>query len=334
MTRIITIPKGDDFHLHLRACKILKSVIGFTARQFKRAMIMPNLDLPVLTEIDALQYRQEIMNQDSLLELLMTIKINHQTTPQTIEDAKHIAIAGKLYPEGVTNNSQNGVTNFHAMYPVFEKMQEVGMVLSLHGEDPDPETFCLDREISFLPTFACLAEDFPKLKIVLEHITTREAVEMVLRLPKNVAATITVHHLAITLNDVIGGLISPHNFCKPVAQRPSDRKALLEAATSGDPKFFCGSDSAPHLKEKKECSCGCAGIYNAPVAIPSLVQSFEKQNALDKLNNFIGKFGAEYYGLNPSNETIDLIEKDWVVPQEYNGIVPFMADQTLHWKVV
>ena len=177
-----------------------------------------------------------------------------------------------------------------------------------------------------------IKKQFPKLKIVLEHISTEAAVRSVETL-KNVAATITVHHLRLTLDDVVGGLISPHNFCKPIAKRPHDREVLLMAATSGNPKFFYGGDSAPHLKSRKECSQGCAGIFNAPVALPMLTQIFDEHDALEFLEDFVSKFGAKFYGLPQNPETIELIKQDWVVPEEYDGIVPFMAGQTLHWQV-
>jgi dihydroorotase len=330
----LRIKKGDDMHCHLRRGKMMRSVAWLTVNQFKRVVIMPNTDPPILTADDVLQYSHEIGLYCPPLERLMTIQINNSTTLKIISEAREAGVvAGKVYPQGVTTNSQNGVTNFRSMYPVFEKMQEAEMVLSLHGEYPDPKIFCLEREFCFLPTLACLAQDFPTLKIVLEHITTREAVEMVSRLPDNVAATITAHHLVITLDDVVGGLISPHNFCKPIAKKPDDRRALIEAATSGSPKIFFGSDSAPHLREKKECSCGCAGVFSAPVALPLLVQIFEEHSKLDHLENFVSKFGADFYGLPQSSETIELVKKDWVVPNDYDGIIPFMAGQTLHWQI-
>jgi dihydroorotase len=337
-TETIKLIKGDDLHCHLRKGKILDSVAIFTAKQFKRATIMPNTNPPILTAEDAIGYRREITEccwDDDWkdFEPLMTIQITDNTTPAMIIEAKKAGvIAGKVYPQGVTTNSQNGVSNFYNIIGVMREMQKQGMLLLLHGESPNPDIFCLDREKNFLSTPANIAKEFPNLKIVLEHITTKEAVETVTRL-NNVAATITVHHLLLTLDDVVGGLISPHNFCKPIAKRPEDKKSLLEAAISENPKFFYGGDSAPHMKEKKECSQGCAGVFNAPVALPLLVQIFEEQNALDRLENFIAKFGANFYGLPQNSETIELVKKDWTVPNEYNGIVPFMAGQTLRWQI-
>ncbi len=330
----IRIRKGDDLHCHLRQDEILKSVVGFTTRQFRRAIIMPNTTPPILTGRDAVIYQREILDCcGEKFEPLMTIQITDNTTPDIIVEAKRVGVvAGKVYPQGVTTNSQNGVTDFDSLYLVFLEMQKQNMLLLIHGESPEPNIFCLDREEVFLSTMYSLVKRLPMLKIVLEHITTREAIKFV-EIFENVRATITVHHLLLTLDDIIGGLISPHNFCKPIAKRPRDKESLLAIVKSGDPKFFYGGDSAPHLKEKKECNHGCAGIFNAPVALPLLAQIFENLNALCRLENFVSNFGAYFYGLPRSSETIELIKKDWVVPDQYNGIVPFMAGKTLHWQV-
>ncbi len=334
MTTKIVIPLGDDMHCHLRTGKLLQSVANFTAWSFGRAVIMPNTAPPIDGATRVKQYRTEIMESaPSWFEPLMTIQLDSSTTPENVKLARQLgAVAGKVYPQGVTTNSENGVTNFKALYPVFEAMQKLGMLVLFHGEDPDKKITCLDRERIFLSTLYGIATDFPKLKIVLEHITTKDAVEMVKQLP-NVAATITVHHLMLTIDDVVGGLLMPHNFCKPIAKMPEDKEALLKAATSGDPQIFFGSDSAPHLREKKECNCGCAGVFSAPVALPLLVQIFEEQGCLEKLNDFIGGFGADWYGIPRSTETIELGKKDWIVPTEYDGIVPFMAGKTLRWQI-
>ena len=339
----VTLIRGDDFHCHLRRGGILKLVTGYTALQFKRALIMPNTDPPILTGQDALNYRSEVLSAVPPcvnFEPLMTIQINDYTTPDMIKRAYQAeVVAGKAYPLGVTTNSRNGVTSFPKIYPVFEKMERVGMVLSIHGESPIHSLFCLDREKMFLHTLEDIVAAFPNLKIVLEHITTKEAVELIEYLPKNVAATITVHHLLLSLNDVVGGSIEPHNFCKPVAKTPKDRAALWEAIKSGNPKFFYGGDSAPHLKEKKECAHGRAGVFNAPVALPLLVQLFEEHDALGKLEGFISVFGAIFYGLGLEGKRIELVKEDWVVPNCYNNvqsdivIVPFLAGETLQWQV-
>ena len=333
MTKKIQIKKPDDFHCHFRQGRVLPPVVRLTAMQFKRATVMPNTVPPILTGEDVLVYFEQIHRSAPYLLPLMTIQINSATTIETVETAKKYgAVAGKIYPQGVTTNSQNGVTNFKALYPVFEKMAEIGMLALFHGEDPWEKALCIDRENLFLPTLHEIATDFPELKIVLEHITTEAAGRMVIMLD-NVSATITAHHLVLTLDDVIGGLIQPHNFCKPIAKRPEDRDFLLKMAISGSPKFFFGSDSAPHLRDQKECAGGCAGVFSSPVALPLLAQIFDQQGALDKLEGFTAKFGADFYGLPQSTETIELEEKDRVVPEEYDGIVPFMAGKALRWKV-
>jgi len=333
MTEMFEIREPDDFHVHLRTGTMLEDVAYLTARQFKRALIMPNTIPPILTARDVRRYRREIDFLTPWLNPLMTIQITDATTPAMIDDAIAVdAVAGKVYPLGVTTNSQNGITSFEKKYPVFEKMQETGMALPIHGELPDPECFCLNRETGFFHIVSEISHNFPSLKIILEHITTEAATVFVLH-HKNVAATITVHHLLLTLDDVVGGMLHPHHFCKPIAKYPSDRSALIKAATSGFPRFFFGSDSAPHLRENKECSNGCAGVFSAPVALPLLVQIFNKHNALDKLENFTSGFGADFYGLPRNEGKKKLIEKDWVVPQQYDGIVPFMTGETLHWQV-
>lgn len=341
--KIITLKKPDDGHCHLRNGPMLAAVVRFTESQFARAVIMPNTTPPILTAADANNYRRKIFDCcKTKFGPVMTIQITDKTTPRMIAEAKSAGvIAGKVYPQGVTTNSKNGVTNFDAIYPALTEMQGLEMLLLLHGEAPGPGIFCLDRELLFLGTLFRLTEDFPELKIVLEHITTKDAIDAIMLLP-NVAATITVHHLLLTLDDVVGGLISPHHFCKPIAKRPRDREALLEAAMSGNCKFFYGGDSAPHDKIRKECDHGCAGVFNAPVALPLLVELFEKHGRPNLLSNFVSGFFADFYGLERNQETIQLTKNDWTVPKSYSytgvlgdpqEIVPFMAGETLHWQV-
>ncbi len=267
-------------------------------------------------------------------EPLMTVKIIPETTPEIICEAKQAgAIAGKLYPDGVTTGSSGGVRNFEALNPIFAAMAEVGMVLCLHGEMPD--VFCLHREEQFLKVLRDIRLAHPRLKIVLEHITTAAAVEAVKSLPR-VAATITVHHLHITLHDVIGDELHPHNFCKPVAKYPEDRTALVAAATSGDPKFFLGTDSAPHLRQNKECANGCAGVYvPGAIAMPLLAQLFHREEAVDRLAAFTSVNGATFYGLEPTTEedSIVLVNDEWKIPTLMDGIVPFKAGEKIHWRV-
>lgn len=329
----LTLRKIDDMHLHLRQGAMLKSVLPYSAKQCARAVIMPNTLPPVLTPKDVTRYEKEINAAGTGLEPLMTFKLVASTTPESILGLKKAGVvAGKLYPEGVTTNSEDGVSDFEAMYPVYQAMEKAGLVLCLHGEMPG--AFCMDRESAFLETFKRITTDFPNLKIVLEHVTTQDAVEAVKKAGPNVGATITVHHMAITLDDVVGDKINPHNFCKPIAKRPDDRDALVAAATSGNAKFFLGTDSAPHTIESKECACGAAGVYTAPVVLPVLADIFEANQALDHLEAFTSINGATFYGLPLNEETITLHKKSWDVASSYDGVVPFMAGKTLAWQVV
>jgi len=340
MAESLTLRRPDDFHLHLRDGALLGQVLPHTAAVFGRALVMPNLDPPVLTGADAERYRKEILGArpsdgaGSDFEPLMTIKIVPSTTPAIIRDAAAAGVvAGKLYPEGVTTNSSDGVRDVLALGEVFAAMAEAGLVLCLHGETPD--AFCLDREERFLfEVLPELARSFPELRIVVEHVSTAAAVDWVQHQPgANVAATITVHHLLLTLDDVVGGMLSPHHFCKPVAKRPADRAAIVAAAVSGDPRFFLGTDSAPHPREAKESAQGCAGVFTAPVALPLLATVFEEQSALDMLDAFCSGHGAAFYGLLPNPGTLRLLREPWTVPVDYDGVVPLNAGSTLPWRV-
>jgi dihydroorotase len=267
----------------------------------------------------------------------MTIKIVPSTTPATIREAKAAGVvAGKLYPEGVTTNSSDGVRDFMELADVFGAMAEAGLVLCLHGETPD--AFCLDREEAFLAeVLPTIAASFPGLRIVLEHVSTAAAVEWVRgQAPAgahDVAATITVHHLLLTLDDVVGGMLAPHHFCKPVAKRPADRAAIVAAAVSGDPRFFLGTDSAPHLRAAKEAAHGCAGVFTAPVALPLLAARFDEHDALDRLEAFCSGHGARFYGLPGNEGTVQLVREPWTVPADCAGVVPLAAGTTLPWRV-
>jgi dihydroorotase len=331
----IVVRRPDDFHLHVRQEAMLLRVLPSTTKVFARALIMPNTNPPIKTDVDALRYKQDIQNCIPLkhsFEPLMTIKLGDWTTRDDIIKAKRAGvIAGKLYPEGVTTNSEDGVKHIASLYDVFSAMQDCDMVLCLHGEKPD--AFCLDREVEFLKDVMFLVDCFPKLRIVLEHITTTAAANYVMSAPQNVVATITVHHLMITLDDVIGGMLKPHLFCKPIAKRPQDRETLRRML-AGNPKFFLGTDSAPHAPEKKVCESGCAGIFSASVAMPLLAQIFEEEGILDKLQSFTSVNGALFYGLPFNDGEISLIKREWIVPDEVGGIVvPFMAGQILAWDV-
>jgi dihydroorotase len=333
---VYQVRSPDDFHVHFRQGTMLKNVVNHTASVFKRAMVMPNTEPPIRNGEDVARYYLEILDaidpQYQGFEPLMTFKITPATTVEDVQSVADLVIAGKLYPDGVTTNSQGGVTDFYALYPVFAAMQEYGIVLSLHGEKPG--AFCLDREEKFLATLTQIVQDFPDLKIVLEHATTKAAVTLVQQLPDNVAATITLHHLELTLDDVVGTMNQPHHFCKPIPKRYEDRDALLKAAFSGNPKFFFGSDSAPHLKERKECSEGCAGVFSAPVAMTSLIALFKQHGHLERLEDFVSTFGANFYGLDVNEEQIQFIQEEWQVPAIYAGVVPYKAGKTLSWKIL
>lgn len=331
----IQIRCPDDFHVHLRQDAMLEGVVDQTASQFKRAMVMPNTEPPIKNGADVIKYHNEILAavdiQHKGFQPLMTFKITPQTSIEDVQSVAGRVIAGKLYPDGVTTNSQGGVTDFCALYSVFAEMQAQRIVLSLHGEKPGE--FCLDREEKFLATLNQVVKDFPNLKIVLEHVSTKAAVDAVTALPDNVAATITLHHLELTLDDVVGSLLHPHHFCKPIPKRYEDKNALLNAAFSGNPKFFFGSDSAPHLRGRKECSDGCAGVFSAPVVLPSLVALFEQHQQLDRLEDFVSTFGANFYGLSLNEGSIQLMREEWEVPTEVAGVVPYKAGTRLSWKV-
>ncbi len=332
------IRKPDDFHCHLRDGEMLDVVLPITASQFARALVMPNLSPKILNLDDVRQYRERIVSRlnNSSFQPLMSLYVNDHTTPEMIREAYDGgkgAIAGKVYPKNMTTGSDEGVSDFKLLYPVFETMQEVGMLLLLHGEDPTQGIFCLNREESFLKTLLILVADFPKLNIVFEHVSSAAAVCTIQELPQNVAATITVHHLLLTLDDVVGGGLEPHHFCKPIAKTPQDRDALVSVALSGNPKFFFGSDSAPHPVQKKESVGGAAGVFTAPVALPLLAELFEKHEKLSMLENFISRFGAEFYRLPLATETVSLQKKEWAVPLLYGNVRPFKAGAILPWSV-
>jgi dihydroorotase len=333
----IILPLPDDFHSHVRQGEVLAGFVQDLASQFGRALIMPNTIPPMVCASQIEQYKKEILDAakevNPNFEALMTFKLKPGITEEELLLMKSCGvIAGKYYPAGVTTNSEDGVSDFESVFPVIALMEKLGIVLCVHGEEPG--VFCLDRESVFAEKVEILAKQFPKLKIVFEHLSTAKAVDLVKRLPSNVAATITVHHLLMSLDGVIGDALRPHHFCKPLPKRPEDLLALREAAFSGNPKFFLGTDSAPHLKEKKESCCGAAGVYSAKVAIPILVREFLAANALDKLPDFIGGFGADFYNLPRTQKTIKLVYEPWVVPAEINGVVPLAANETLEWKLV
>ena len=331
----IRLRRPFDMHAHFRQGDMLRKVLPHTVKYFAGAIAMPNTLPDVLTGDDAIRYLDEIMScvpSGRSFRPLMTIKLTDATTPKTITAAYAAGvIAGKAYPVGTTTNSAKGVTDFYALTPVFLEMERVGMVLELHGETTTH--FCLDREAKFLPILKWLVDHFPRLKIVLEHITTAEGIRAVEDLPDTVAGSITTHHLYLTLDDVVGDKLEPHNFCKPIAKRPEDRTAVQLAALSGDPKFFLGTDTAPHSVETKECEHGCAGVYSAPTAMPATVQFFAERGLLNNLEAFTSLNGPRFYGIDPSNELDTYEQRTWLVPHEIDDLKPFLRNQEITWQL-
>ncbi len=322
----------------------MQSVLSFSAKRFRRAIVMPNLDPPVTTVEQALAYRQRIVDSlpaDSSFEPLMTIYLTDNTaTGEVIAASQSEQIhAAKLYPAGATTNSENGVTDIKKIYPLCETMAAEKLPLLVHGEVTDPGVDVFDREKTFVDrVLAPLTNKFPELRVVFEHVTTKDAVEFVRDASDNVAATITVHHLLLDRNAMFDGGMKPHSYCLPVLKRSDHREALVYAATSGEKKFFLGTDSAPHARTQKESSCGCAGIFSAHAAIELYAQVFEAAGALDKLEAFAGFFGADFYGLPRNTDKITLVREPWTVPECYDfgddKLVPLMAGEKIEWKIL
>ncbi|MDF2604756.1 dihydroorotase [Sphingomonas sp.] len=344
MTDRLTIRRPDDWHVHLRDGAMLQLVAPYTARQFARAIIMPNLTPPVTTADAARAYRDRIMAAlpaGSDFTPLMTCYLTDGADPDAIAaaHADGVFTACKLYPAHATTNSAHGVTDIFALAPVLERMQAIGMPLLIHGEVTDKDIDIFDREAVFIDrTLRRLVVDFPALKIVMEHITTREAADYVAEAPDTVAATITPQHLLINRNAIFDGGIRPHAYCLPVAKREQHRLAVRKAAVSGSAKFFLGTDSAPHVAAAKETSCGCAGIFNAPYALESYIRVFDEEGALDRFEAFVSENGARFYGLPLNEGTITLERVDQTVPDrignDTESVVPFHAGETLGWRVV
>jgi dihydroorotase len=340
----LTLRRPDDWHLHLRDGPGLAAIAVHTARVFGRAIIMPNLKPPVTTIAAARLYRDRILATlpaGTRFEPLMTLYLTDNMPPAQVAEAKASAIvhAVKYYPAGATTNSDSGVTSLDRVYPVFAAMEKCGVILSLHGEVTAPDVDMFDRERVFVDTLLPrIVRDFPGLKVVLEHITTHEAAAFVLGHARNVAATITPQHLMYSRNALFAGnFLRPHNFCLPILKREAHRQALIKAATSGDSRFFLGTDSAPHAKHLKENACGCAGCYSAPVALPMYAEAFEDAGALDRLEGFASRYGADFYGLPPHEDTVTLTRDAWTVPSEYAfgevTVVPLRAGEVLRWRV-
>jgi len=338
----LTITQPDDWHLHLRDGDVLSSVAPFTAKQFARAIIMPNLNPPVTTVVLAVEYLDRILAavDGTDFEPLMTLYLTDNTPAEEIIAArKSCFIKGlKLYPAGATTNSDAGVTDIRNCDAALEEMQKAGLPLLVHGEVTDPQVDVFDRETVFIDkVLQPLTQRFPELKIVFEHITTKEAADFVLQSGDNIAATITPHHLLLNRNALFQGGLQPHNYCLPVLKRDIHQKALLEIIRSGNNKFFLGTDSAPHEKSKKESACGCAGIFSAHAAIEIYATIFEQQDALDKLEAFASFNGPDFYGLPRNTKNITLTREDWTIPDDYplgaDKLIPFLAGQTLNWKI-
>jgi len=342
MTDTLTLTRPDDWHIHFRDGAAMQSVLPDTARVFGRAIAMPNLRPPVVSVADAAAYRARLLAAatGTAFEPLMTLYLTDNTPPEEIRRARESGFvhAVKYYPAGATTNSDSGVTELVKAYPAIAAMEEVGMPLLLHGEVVDPDVDVFDREAVFIERHLTrLLRDFPRLKIVLEHITTRQAAEFVAAAPSNVAATVTVHHLLYNRNAMFKGGIRPHLYCLPVLKREAHRQALIAAAISGNPKFFLGTDSAPHPVGAKETDCGCAGIYSAHAAIELYAEAFEDAGALDKLEAFASFYGADFYGLPRHADTITLRRESWTVPASLKlgetSLVPLRAGETLRWRV-
>ncbi|PXX78051.1 dihydroorotase [Rivihabitans pingtungensis] len=344
MTDTLTLTRPDDWHLHLRDGAALTAVLPDTARQFGRAIVMPNLKPPVTTVADAEAYRARILAAlpaGMTFEPLMTLYLTDRTTPDEIVRAKASGIVHgvKLYPLGATTNSDSGVSSLEHCLPVLEKMAEVGLPFLLHGEVTDPDIDIFDREAVFIErTLAPLIARLPELRVVLEHITTAQAAEFVASASANVAATLTAHHLLMNRNAMLVGGIRPHHYCLPVLKRETHRQALLKAATSGSAKFFLGTDSAPHARHTKEAACGCAGMYTAHAALELYAEAFDSVGALDKLEAFASFNGPDFYRLPRNSGTVTLRRESWTVPAtlaylDDAPLVPLRAGETLDWKL-
>lgn len=344
MSDRLTLLRPDDWHIHLRDGAVLPHTVGDAARTFARAIIMPNLVPPVRNAKEADAYRQRILAArpaGSRFEPLMVLYLTDKTTAEDVRNAKASGFvhAAKLYPAGATTNSDSGVTSIDKIFPALEAMAEVGMLLLIHGEVTRAEIDVFDREKTFIDEHLVrVVERFPTLKVVFEHITTRDAVQFVQSRPSNLGATITAHHLLYNRNHMLVGGIRPHFYCLPILKRNVHQEALLDAAASGDSRFFLGTDSAPHAQHAKEAACGCAGCYTAYAAIELYAEAFEQRNALDKLEAFASHHGPDFYGLPRNTDSITLVREEWVVPATLplgeNSVVPLRAGETLRWKLL
>jgi len=340
---MLTIRKPDDWHLHLRDGDALRSVLPYTAQRFGRAIVMPNLKPPVTTVAMALAYRSRILEAlpaGAKFEPLMTLYLTDRTDPTEVDRAKASGVIHgfKLYPAGATTNSDSGVTNVRHIDAVFDRMSALGMTLQVHGEVTDPAVDVFEREARFIDeVLGPVVDRFPKLRVVFEHVTTRQAVTFVRDFQTGIAATITPQHLMHNRNAIFAGGIRPHLYCLPVLKTEPDRVALVEAAISGDPRFFLGTDSAPHARHTKETSCGCAGIFSAHAGIELYAEVFESAGALDRLQGFASDFGADFYGLPRNADSITLVKESWTVPETVpfgaDRLVPMRAGESIAWRL-
>ena len=343
MTSFLTLTRPDDWHVHLRDGEGLAAVAGDTARQFGRAIVMPNLKPPVVSVAQAVAYRERILSAlpgDSGFVPLMTLYLTEATLPAEIERARRsgCVYGVKYYPAGATTHSEAGVRDLSRCHETLRALEDLGLPLLVHGEVTDPSVDVFDRERVFIERHLIpLVQRFPRLKLVLEHITTASAVKFVLAAGNTVAATVTPHHLLYNRNALFQGGIRPHVYCLPVLKREEHRQALVRAATSGNPKFFLGTDSAPHARSTKENACGCAGIYSAHAAIELYAEAFEAAGALDRLEGFASHFGPDFYGLPRNTTSITLKRESWQVPETFpfggDRLVPLRAGETLGWRL-
>lgn len=329
---VLKIRKPDDFHLHLRQGEQMGFYARETARSFARALVMPNTLPPVTDPAGMDAYKKSIETEAPGLEALMAFKLLPEMPAETVGEMKKAgAIIGKLYPAGATTNAEDGISSYRQIPGLLEAMEAEGMVLSIHGEHPEKPV--LEREISYLKELEQIIRDYPKLRIVMEHLSCRESIKFLEQLPEHISGTVTTHHLMFTLDDLMGGALKPHLFCKPVVKTEEDRRALVDAVCSGHPRLFYGSDSAPHPRASKESSSCGAGAFTAPVALPLLAELFERESALDKLEDFVSRKGADFYGLPLNSESLSLKKESWTVPALIGGAVPLMAGEEIRWKV-
>jgi len=322
-----------DMHLHLRQGDMLKTVAPLSSASFSGAIIMPNTTPPITTKEQVIKYKQEILEaiKDDSFTPYMTLFFKNDYSYKFLKDIKDEITAIKLYPAGITTNSEGGVSTIDVdtLAPTLEAMSKLNIPLCIHGET---DGFVMDREAEFVPIYKALAKAFPNLKIIMEHITTKESANALSEFD-NLYATITLHHLFITLDDVAGGMLQPHLFCKPIAKRPEDREALLELALNANPKVMFGSDSAPHPQNAKEAPGCAAGVFTAPIALQLLTELFEKHNKLDNLQAFLSTNAQKIYNIKPNNKTINLVKKEFKVPSKYKDVVPFMANKSIEWSI-